>query len=1673
MQLAGYTVNDVIYALGETVVATATAANGERVVLKYLDSSRPSPEFSARWRHEYAVLRSIDSPFVIKARALEQVGRGSVLVLEAFAATNLAQLIARQVLDLSDKLTLAIRLTKALSAVHHHRLIHGDIAPKNVLVDAATLGLKLCDFGLSTRLSNEQRHAQDVFLRGTLDYMSPEQTGRTNLDIDYRSDFYSLGVTLYELFAGRKPFQSSDPMTLLHAQIATVPMPLHELDAAIPQPVSALVQKLLAKHPDDRYQSSFGLLQDLEACAERWRLYRRIELTELGSADVPERFCVAQKLYGRDAESAAILAAFERVSVGAVELLLISGYSGIGKTALVSELHRPVVARRGYFVRGKCDQYSRNQPFAALIQAFQLLMRQLAVEGSERRQYWKTRLNEALQDNAAAVVDIIPELALLIGSPPSLPALPAAESEQRFHIAFAAFVKTLAAHGHPLLVFLDDLQWADAQTLRLLEHLVRQDGDCSALIVGAYRDNEVAAGDPLSLTIAAIRNAQGRLEHLQLTPLGAQDVQQLVADTLHCAAAEAAPLAALCLEKTQGNPFFLGQFLRNLSDKGDIRYVRKDGAWRWDLALIRQRSMTDNVVDLMLQKLAALEPATRALLALAAHLGESFDHGQLMSVGDADAVATAAVLWPALQENLVVPLNEGYKFEHSPELLRSARYRFLHDRVQQAAHELTPAPERAALRLHCGRRLLAASDDAELEERLFIILESLNAASELMTDPAERARLLVLNLRGGIRAKSAAAYTAAVELLRRGEGLLLPDAWQQQPELALTVYKNLAEAEYLAGHFDVAEQRLVNLIEAAPSVAAKVSLCLTLVELMHLRGRFSDGFVVLRQALALLGRDFPESEEAAMQCYLLEFAETEAALATRGESALLAQSEMRDPERLLEMQVYYGLAYATYQINRGVSYVLGACRMVKTTLAHGQCDLSCIAYVTYQTAMAASGRSYPAVHAMGRAARRLAEQRENPYFRLSVYQYFGGFYQHWCEPLRETLTYLEQGMVMGRAGINPLAAGYCALLRSVNRFSLGLPLDELVAECEQGLAFLKRSHQPSTEAMLRHGVLQPALALLGKTKGTNSFDTAECDVSAYLADAGGAPAIVLAFFSAAMVRHAYLFGDRAQWQSSSSRLAMVGLCLPDSPSMVEASFFTALGLLLPEFSEADAQESNRQLAEAQLHRFQTWADHCPANFRHKALLIAAELARVRAEDRTAMELYAQAIDAATESGVVHCEALCNERYALFWLSQHQQQLASNFIREAYFHYRRWGASAKCRQIETQWPQVPFRSIELRYSSSDLGSSFRHGSEQTGFLDLQSLLKASQLLSQEIHLESLLEKMLGVLLENAGAEMGAIVVADDEDDELVVEVMGRLSGGRLIECRRIGRRLADTRKDHNPLLPSGLIEYVQLARSALVVNDPASDERFGQSRYLDDHRPKSVLCLPVVTQGKLVAVIYLENNLMENAFTGKHLKTLELLSAQAAISLVNAQLYESLERKVQARTEELRQMTMKDGLTGIANRRSFDERLGVEWQRSLRNGQPLTLLMLDIDHFKAFNDHYGHHEGDGCIRAVAQALKHTANRSSDLVARYGGEEFAILLPETDAASAEQVAATCLSAIAALGLPHVVSPVGAHVSVSIGICTLVVASESTTESLITRADQALYQAKRSGRNRYCQA
>jgi diguanylate cyclase (GGDEF)-like protein len=610
---------------------------------------------------------------------------------------------------------------------------------------------------------------------------------------------------------------------------------------------------------------------------------------------------------------------------------------------------------------------------------------------------------------------------------------------------------------------------------------------------------------------------------------------------------------------------------------------------------------------------------------------------------------------------------------------------------------------------------------------------------------------------------------------------------------------------------------------------------------------------------------------------------------------------------------------------------------------------------------------------------------------------------------------------------------------------------------------LRNTHQSNIYQDLRYGVLLPLREL--RDPGGRAPADGEPSAAAFFNDDYRSPSIALAFHSAAMIRNAYLLDDASAWQRHAANLDLVAACIPDGPSTVELRFYLALGLLRSDFVasvDADALREHRD-------KFAEWSADCADNFQHKLWLLEAEEARVKGDERAAMSLYAQAIEAAKTAGYLVLEALANERYARFWADLGQRQLARNFIREAYFHYRRWGALAKCSRIERQWPEVAFHHIEQLSATGGLTTTIRNVSEQTGLLDLRSLLKANQLLAKEIQLESLLEKMLEVLIENAGAERCAIVLNDE--DQLIVEAVGGAIDGRRLHSNRPGKLLADYLEGHHQLLPNAVIEYVQLTHAPLLLNHPASDERFANSAYLRLRQPKSVLCLPVVTQGKLIAIVYLENNQLENAFTPRQQLTLELLSGQAAISLVNARLYESLERKVEQRTEELRQMSLKDGLTGIANRRSFDERLALEWRRSARSGEPLALLMVDIDHFKQYNDHYGHLDGDACITEVAQTLHRCANRPGDLVARYGGEEFAVLLPNTDSEAAEALADFCLRSVAARAIPHARSSVGPHVSISVGICTLIASADAAPTGIVSQADQALYHAKRNGRAQVC--
>ncbi|GAA0810582.1 AAA family ATPase [Colwellia asteriadis] len=1669
MNLSNSTIKKIISSDENIVVAQVInddeSLSSNTAILKYQNTDYPSIALDACWKNEYNILQSISSDWVVKAYGLVKHKNSNALLLEDFSSETLASLIEKNQLTFTQRLHIACQLASALGDIHRHKLIHRDITPANILVDIDSFKIKLCDFSKAIRLSYRQVPLNHNNVHGDFAYLSPEQTGRTNLKVDYRSDFYSLGITLYHLFSGKVPFKSDNVMTLLHCHIARIAEPLSEVDQTIPEVLSAIVAKLMAKSPENRYQSARGLQVDLHQCYQQWQKNDMIELFTLAQSDISLHFHISPKLYGRDKELSIILEGYQRSCIKRAELAMVSGYSGIGKSALVHELQKSIIANEGVFISGKCDQYNSGQPFFVLIDALQQFLQKILSESKESQFNWRNKLQLVLGDNAAIITELLPSLELIIGSAPPLIQLPPAEAELRLNMVFTDFVGALYSSEQPLVIFLDDLQWVDMPTLKLLQQEVTDSNPTGLYVVGAYRDNEVDESHPL-MTALSNMSKNDALIQVSLTPLKLQHIQRLLTDTLHCSLSDAKTLARICLDKTQGNPFFLNQFLLALYQEGDISYQHQHGKWWWDIEQIQQRDMTDNVVELMIMRLQQLDNKSQLLASIAAHLGHRFSFKQLLSACQYNTNNTAKILWPLLEAGFIIPLDEHYQHIDDESSLIKSQYRFLHDRVQQAAYLLTPEAGRDELLLHIGRHWLADSTEDEIETNLFTLLNLLNGSVALIDDVDELRQLATLNYRAGLKSKGAATYASAVAYLRKATELLPVNSWQYEAEQTFSIYKALIDVEFLAGNVAAAKTLYEQTIVHVSTQEEKIALILLRTEQCQSMGEFQDAISLLVGGLAILKIDFPENEDVAQAQLKDTFIATQELLAQCSEQDILTAEKMTNKQHLLRMELHNAMTMATYLSGRTRSYAVNACQMVILSLKYGQCQLSSIGYASYATVMSMMGEVYPACYQMSKLAKSVSDLWESKYHRSMIYGYFSSSYLHWCEAIENSYPFLEQVISWGQEGINFVYSGYSVLFKSCNKFIAGVPLNELQEDIEQGLAFLRKKQQPATENYVLVGTYQALLALQGKTHSINSFDSDDFNVTQFFGDKANTPSMDLAFYTGAIIRHAFIIDDKALQNKALENIDIVGMFLPDSPSMVEGLFYQALILLNHDDAEVLLDKA-KEITE----RFKVWSVDSPKNYLHKHLLLSAEVARVEGLAVIAMDFYAQAINAANEAGFINNEALASECYAKYLFSLGQKRLALSCMKDAFYLYSRWGALAKCQQINERWPEQSFDSANIVNlpKGSAISTNASKAVEQMNSLDLHSLLKANQLLSEEIHVNSLLEKMMTVLMENAGAQQGAIIVYGD--GQLTVEIVGRISDhAAAIHSQFYNMNLDELEAQGNPLLPDTLIRYTQKTLETLILDNPKEDSRFSSNRYLQLNQPKSLMCLPITGQGRLVAIVYLENNVTEQAFTAKHKDTVELIAAQAAVSLINARHYEILEDKVAQRTEELQLLAIKDGLTGIFNRREFDLRLEQEWSRSSREGGSLSLIMIDIDYFKAYNDNYGHPEGDKCIKLVAQALSEVVTRKNDLVARYGGEEFVILMTNTDHESIENIARRCQDKIRSLNILHAFSTTAPYITISMGISTMTSLPGLEPSMLVKSADVALYKAKQSGRNSY---
>ncbi|MEO0373292.1 MAG: AAA family ATPase, partial [Cyanobacteria bacterium P01_A01_bin.17] len=1480
----GYQITEQLHEGSQTAVYRAMSEARQRpVVLKIMKSHYPSFRELVQVRNQYILTQNLQIPGVVTPLSLESWQNGYVLVMEDDNAIALH--LYRQQLSCQAVLKIALQLAAALHGLCQSHIIHKDIKPANILIHPETQQVKLIDFSIASLLPREQQeiHSPDD-LEGTLAYLSPEQTGRMNRGVDYRTDFYSLGVTLYELLTGERPFQSEDAMELVHCHLAHTPKLPQVINAHIPPQLSHLVLKLMAKNAEDRYQSALGLKHDLEICLEQLQSQGEIAAFELGERDSCDRFSIPEKLYGRQAEVQSLLDAFERVAQGRSELMLVSGLSGIGKTAVVNEVHKPITRQRGYFIKGKFDQFNRNIPFSAFVQAFRSLMGQLLGESDIALAQWKTRILEAVGDNGQVLIEVIPELEHVISCQPEVPKLSGAAAQNRFNLLFGQFIQVFTTPDHPLVIFLDDLQWADSASLNMLKLLMHQSEAGYLLVLGAYRDNEVFPAHPLMLTLAELERLNAP-HTLTLKPLSQSDITQWVADMLLCSSEMAVPLSQLVHQKTEGNPFFTTQFLQGLHDDAYIYFDADVRSWQCDLTQIRQAALTDDVVAFMVRRLRQMPIVTQDVLKIAACIGNRFELTALAVVCEQSQEEVAANLWRSLQMGLVIPESETYKFFQTSHNVAAPEdiavcYRFLHDRVQQAAYALIPEGEKQAIHLRIGQRLLQEQSvqGPPDSEELFAIVGQLNMGRDLLTTPAERNNLAQLNLQAGCKAKTSTAYAAAADYLNVAQRLLPSDSWTCDYQKTLDIFVETLEVEYLNTHFKQVDALAERILLKTQSLLDQIKVYEVQIRAWVGRGDQHQALTTGLNALNLLKVPLLTSKPDPVA----DVAE------------LTNAPAMLDPYQLAAMNIMAYMITPAWAVSpddfKQITFT-----MVDLSLKHGNCAASTFGYIWYGTLLCESFGEIDEGYAFGRLAVSLLEQFEAREFRSKVLNLYASCISFWQEHIRASFPVHRDGIQSGLETGDLEFACYSAAEYSHYLLLAGVPLDEVREEAEQKLAIIEHLKQTFHLDYIAP-LLQTTLNLLGNSDDPALLVGAVYDETEHLPRLIEQKQLTTVFVIAFQKSFlSYLFGNFAQAVEN-------GKIARDHCGGVAGTFFIPAELFYSslariacaEGGEVFQQSSERQNVDACLTKLKHWAKAAPMNYQHKCDLLEAELARCDRNFAVAIERYDLAIVGAKESEYLQEEALANELAAKFYLDWGKEKVAASYMQDAYNCYARWGGKAKIKDLERQYPRLlqpilqqvtpAFRSLgaasigNLHQSSHSLSTATVQGYSFNTTFDIAAVFKGTQVLSNCLHLEDLLEQLTQIMLQNSGADR-LVLLLPDTDGSWNVKVTATPETTQL---------LSDAFAEA-PNLPSQLIQYVRRTKETVTIDNLETDLPI-IDEYLQTHQPCSVVCLPLVYQDHLRGLLYLQNQATAGVFTCDRITVLNVLCSQAAISLANAQLY---------------------------------------------------------------------------------------------------------------------------------------------------------------------------------------
>ena len=1664
------------------------------IICKVLTCDYGSAKERASFRREFEICAKLNGEGTVKVHALETLNSGLAIIMEDFGGVSLDHDDSITDADLGDKLLLAAHITEALAKIHHKKIIHKDINPSNILRNPETGMVKIIDFGISAELPRETIPLPGAgVVEGDLSYISPEQTGRMNRPIDCRSDLYSLGITLYELFTGQLPFKGQDDLELVYCHIAKNAVPARTVNPMIPETLSDIIGKLLSKSVDSRYQSAEGLLTDLNRCLEQMDRTGTIGHFTIGETDYAESFSIPHKLYGRENEIATLLETYQEVCEGTMQLLMVAGTPGVGKTALIQEIHKSVSSGKAFFISGKFNLLERNLPYSALIQAFRELAGQLLCLPAEFLEARKSDLVSALSIDPGVLLNIVPELKSLFGPvEPPLPLDPIA-AQNRIQRVWRNFIASIAAKDHPFILFLDDVQWGDQSTIDFLRYLFSQNAIPYVFVICAYRDTEVSIAHPVSLMLKTLsdQSVQGEVAYrsIFLKALGIGAIEELLADTLRSTEDSTRELASALFRKTEGNPFFTIQMLNQLNAEGTFAYDRAENRWRWDLKKVIDAGLSDNVIDFLVARLKTLPEKTLALLKIAACLGYTFDLKTVSAVQGQRVDVPGSGLWDAIEQEIIIPRNSDYRLlnlqsEDSDHAIPDLSFKFQHDRLHQAILSLITERDRIAIH-HCiGMEMRKDAQKAESPESFLEIVNHLNLGRALAISAEARTELADLNFEAGKRAMSVTAFRAAAEYFEIALSLLSDEEWVKRPDIAFELSLERANSVFLSGDSKEAFLLVDNARALAAGDLQQASVSILKSKILEFQGDLYGAVDEIRRSLAVLGLVLPENPEEIQKNIGQGLGRLQEGLARTPIDRLPFLDEVTDEKHRMAMRLLSQVVPSAIQFNYTL-YLTATLMMMDLTLRYGITAESCKCVADAGIIVSAMLGDYETGYRLGRAAFALIDKLKADWQRPAVSFSFT-YVSHMRKHYQEALDYYDlswrSGMEMG----DLQHAAYARAHKIHLMMWVGSDLQACERETISAIAFLKESQgfiQLKLAEMVHH-FIRKLRTLPGAPEET---ELAKAEVSMIADIHETKHMVMLVRFSQYNAFYHFIMGEQEeaeQWNATAESIIFAS-----GTDFPVADHYVIQALLLVDKIKrgmTEGREAAFDTIRANIAILKKFSDNSPENFSHKYLLLSAELSDASGDPvEKTLELFRHARTSIGKNDFTQMRALIAEREGLYWIARGEEILGKAFLREAYYLWSLWGASRKLAVMEREYP--------FNFQSGDTCSVvFKKPIPSTQSvsnkdLDINSITKSMQVISREIKTENLLKILMGILIENAGAEKGCFLLAHDGMSELSVEAIK----GADSDSVEIVSALPQSQCAN---LCQEIVKYVERTRESVVLDDAAITGKFTANDYIRDGHIKSVLCMPMISHNAMQGVVYLENNLSNHVFTAERLTVLKILASQAAISIENAHLYETMEKKVRERTEQLNEaneklheMTLIDPLTRLNNRRFFIHYITGTTERYIKNitrsysksenrvmaplDSVIGVFLIDIDFFKEVNDTWGHAAGDSVLVSISKTLS-SIIRGDDYIVRWGGEEFLIILNNTAPSYLSNFAVKALSAVKA---SSVTLDDGTTIkrTCSIGFAQVpfnrTIPDFLTLDQTINLSDYAMYIAKRNGRNR----